>query len=470
LTGVPWLSLQAGDVVNIYYRATPYLTKFALQAQGTAAAPIVINGVTDASCDRPIVSGKNAVTATDAITSGFFTTSGGSLVENQGLIVMLWGPTQAYATSPKYITLQNLEFTGAASGNSFTDHTGATKSWAGGSAIYAVIASNFTIQNCLITGNDEGVFFNSQDSQRTSYYVTLRANVIYGNGVNGSFLFHNIYGQGYRTLYEGNFIGEVMAGSVGSSLKDRSSGTVVRNNYIEASARALDLVDTQASSVVSGDPLYNYAWVYGNIIVDDFSTPSNSTDLIHWGGDSDGDATCTVAAPCAGDAIYRNGTLYYYFNTMIIKNDTTAHDRVGVFDMSSNLQSVEARSNIFWFTNNSANATIEMGICCGTVSFADTNWISTGWQPSVESGNTVTVNQNGTLIQGSSPLLNTDFTLSSTSGSAVLGKGVLAPTGVPSGTAALLSLSDLQPTWQYLTQALIVARPNTKDLGAYAAH
>jgi hypothetical protein len=77
---------------------------------------------------------------------------------------------------------------------------------------------------------------------------------------------------------------------------------------------------------------------------------------------------------------------------------------------------------------------------------------------------------------GASPLLNADFTLSAASGSPVIGKGVLAPTSVPSGTATLLSLSDLQPTWQYLNQAqypnqaMIVARPNTNDLGAYAAH
>ena len=72
LTDVPWLSLRAGDVVNIYHRAEPYRTKIGLRAQGTADAPVVIHGVTDAKCNRPVLSGQNAVTARDAAAAGFF--------------------------------------------------------------------------------------------------------------------------------------------------------------------------------------------------------------------------------------------------------------------------------------------------------------------------------------------------------------------------------------------------------------
>jgi hypothetical protein len=71
LTDVPWLSLRAGDVVNIHHRPEPYRTKFALRAQGSAAAPVVINGVTDADCGRPVVSGESAVTARDAAAARF---------------------------------------------------------------------------------------------------------------------------------------------------------------------------------------------------------------------------------------------------------------------------------------------------------------------------------------------------------------------------------------------------------------
>src|ERR1019366_6001213 len=184
------------------------------------------------------------------------------------------------------ITIQYVEVTGGNSSNSYTNHSGAVVNWGDTYGVYGVAVNNLTLQYDTITGNGGGVFINSQDAQRTSYYVTLRGNDIYANGVAGSFLLHNIYVQGYRSLYEGNYIGQVISTSQGSSLKDRSSGTVIRNNYIESSARAIDLVDTETSPVLLADPLYNYAWIYGNVIIDDFSTPVPSSDLIHWGGDS----------------------------------------------------------------------------------------------------------------------------------------------------------------------------------------
>lgn len=65
LTQVPWLSLTAGDVVNIYYRAQPYKTIIGLRAQGTANRPVYINGVTDSQCNRPVIDANGAVLADD---------------------------------------------------------------------------------------------------------------------------------------------------------------------------------------------------------------------------------------------------------------------------------------------------------------------------------------------------------------------------------------------------------------------
>jgi hypothetical protein len=72
LTTTPWNSLRAGSVVNIFYRATPYKTKFALRVSGTAAAPIVINGVLDESGNRPVISGDGAVTAKANANTGIY--------------------------------------------------------------------------------------------------------------------------------------------------------------------------------------------------------------------------------------------------------------------------------------------------------------------------------------------------------------------------------------------------------------
>jgi hypothetical protein len=462
LTAVPWMSLAPGDVVNIFYQATPYATKIGIQAVGTAAQPIVVNGVTDSACDRPIISGANAVESTDSIAGGFWATSAGSVVEPEGVIVFVWGPTQAYATLQSYITIQNVEVTGGKGTNTFTNHSGSVVHYdtSGASGIYGVAVQNLTIQYSTITGNDEGIFFNSQDGPRTSQYVTLRGNNIFANGQSGNQLVHNIYVQGVRSLYEGNYIGAEIVGGLGSSLKDRSSGPVIRNNYIVASARAIDLVDTEDSPVVLNDPLYNYGWVYGNVIVDNCAIGICSTDLIHWGGDSQGNQ--------ASSSNYHNGPLFFYNNTVIVENDPQTFDRFGLFDMPSNQQSVDAADNIIYFANNAANDVLELGICCGTVNLVDTNWISSGYVPSAETGNTVTVNQPGTLLTGATPLLNADFTLSATSGSPVVGQGILYPTSVPNPVA---NVGTLQPTGEYADTVIgIVARPNVNDLGAYAAH
>jgi hypothetical protein len=45
ISNVPWESLQPGDLVLIYWRATPYKEKWVICRQGTAAAPIIVRGV-----------------------------------------------------------------------------------------------------------------------------------------------------------------------------------------------------------------------------------------------------------------------------------------------------------------------------------------------------------------------------------------------------------------------------------------
>src|SRR5262245_51374308 len=52
---VPWESLNAGDTVLIYYRATPYKEKFVLSRVGTQTAPITVRGVLGPNGERPIL-------------------------------------------------------------------------------------------------------------------------------------------------------------------------------------------------------------------------------------------------------------------------------------------------------------------------------------------------------------------------------------------------------------------------------
>src|SRR5207249_10062078 len=57
---VPWESLNPGDTVLIYYRATPYKEKFVLSRQGTSSAPITVRGVLRTLGVPPILDGDGA--------------------------------------------------------------------------------------------------------------------------------------------------------------------------------------------------------------------------------------------------------------------------------------------------------------------------------------------------------------------------------------------------------------------------
>ncbi len=458
LTDVPWLNLVAGDVVNIYYSPTAYATKIAIRATGTENKPVVINGVADAKGHLPVITGTNAVTAKDAIKQKFFVNSGGATIEPFGVIDLYRGFGDAYGYKPTYVTIQNLRITGAKPGKHFTDHTGKIQKYPDFTAgIYAVSAQYLTVQNNDIYGNGLGVFTNDQnDVAGTTYFLTLRGNYIHDNGTPGSELEHNVYGQGVRSLYEGNYIGQLVPGAQGGSLKDRSSGPVVRYNYIVSALRAIDLVDSEGGSPpTDNDPLYNYGWVYGNVIVDDFSTPfGGSGDLIHWGGDSD------VFEK------YHNGPLYFYNNTVIVKATQAQAYSLSVFDMATDKQSMILSNNIITHsgtseldpcTNSSSDGTN------GKLIFENTNWIA-----HYVSRGKCTIVKDGTFLKGN-PVLTADFHLKAKS-PAIGAGGAFAPGKLPKPA----SVSGLQVKDQYApgagttVQPSFVARKTVTDLGAYS--
>lgn len=461
LTSFPWLNLKAGDVVNIYYAPTPYATKFALRAAGTAANPVVINGVADAQGRLPTITGENAVTAKDAIKQGYFVTSGGALIETYGVIVMFRGADDAYGYKASHVTIQNVRITGGGNGHSFTDHNGTKQPYANFAAGLYVVASQFlTIQNDEIFGNGLGVFVNNQnDVAGSSFFTTVRGNYIHDNGVVNDYLEHNLYVQGVRSLYEGNYIGQLIAGAPGGSLKDRSSGPVVRYNTIVSSARAIDLVDSEnGSTITNSDPLYNYGWVYGNLIIDDFSLPdTGSGDLIHWGGDS------------TNYDKYHNGPLYFYDNTIVVKATQAQAYSLALFDMPSSKQTIVLANNVvahsgtsmvYPCTNSLDDGTI------GTLSFRGTNWFA----PYVNNGKCKLDKSSGSFLSGK-PALTADYRLPM--GSPAIGKGTGFP---PSGVTfpAPASAANLKVTEQYrlkpnafTVEPSYAARGNVKDLGAF---
>ena len=450
LTDVPWLDLQAGDVVNIHFRSEPYRTKFGLRAQGTADAPVVINGVTDDKCQRPTLSGDSAVTAKDMRMSGF-----GKVIEDAGLILIYKLPNDPLETyTPRHIVIQNLKLTGANRKNRFYNMAGVPQNYGNFSAgIYAVRVHDLTVENCEITGNGLGVFTNTKGDSPGEYSanVIIRRNLLYLNGNPDRYTEHNLYVQARRALYEGNFIGQAYGGS---SLKDRSSGPVIRYNKILASARALDLVETEEEVYknLQPDPLYPYAWVYGNIFINDSAAPAGfSVNLVHWGFDN------TIERG-------HNGTLFFYHNTVISKVAQKAFwyvvpFQIGRDDMAPAGATVEAASNVFW---QQADTEWRFLSQAGTLKFTGTNYVPTGWYPTNPTLKADVRKERASLLTGKDPKLAADGT--PRPGSPVLDQPDQGPSFTPPGAIG----ENLLVQHQYKDGVGIVPRPASAKPGRAA--
>lgn len=427
LKDVPWLSLTAGDVVNIFWRATPYNTKFAITGVGTAEQKIIIHGVMTLGGLRPILSGDGCETAQDAIDAGFLSAA---YTENLGLIFIHRHFHSGVPIKPKHIRIENLEIRDAFTGSNFTDQFGGTRSFGeGAGGVYAVVVENLEIENCEIHNNSNGIFTNTKDDDEdfASYFIYIRRNSIYGNGEVGSTYIHNVYSQAVRVLYEGNYIGQLRDGAIGSTFKDRSSATVVRYNRIHCAARGADFVDTEGGATsVKIDPLYPYAWCYGNLIINDWKAApakASSAAMIHWSSDHE--------SP-------RNGTLYFYQNTVVVRADTTDFYHIGMFDCSTAQSRVEASGNIMVRYGNCA---FNLGSAGVVIEFKGTNWITSGWT-AINGAGPSTVTQSGTLIEGADPGLNGSFEI--IEGSPVMNKGLVAYDTFPSPA----TVESLQVTYQ----------------------
>jgi hypothetical protein len=440
-------------VVNIFYRAAPYQTKFGLRPQGTAAAPVYIHGVTDASCNRPIISGAGALTASDVVAKHY-----GSAIETLGLINIWRLPTDDDATyTPAWIVIENLRLTNVNAGQTFTSLSGSTLHYNDFSApIYAVRVDHLYVNNCEIDHSGLAVFVNTRGVSAADYSsnIFIRRNYFHDNGVVGSGTIHNLYVQARRVLYEGNDIEQLQPGAGGSTLKDRSSATVIRYNRIVANARALDLVETEEApnANVQNDPLYPYAWVYGNLIINDFTQPNGgSVNAIHWGFDNTPSRAHT-------------GTLYFYNNTFISRATSTQAYYTQVFQastMPSGLPAIriDAFNNIF--AQLGSNDFRFMGED-GVLTLYDTNTVP-GAYTAVYPGAPAVVNTAaGTPLSVSNPGFNADDSLSSNS--PARGKGTSdLPASAPSGA----TLSNLKVTGQFAYPYGATTRTTTRNLGAF---
>lgn len=470
---VPWGSLQAGDVVNIYYRSTAYKWKLCLRAKGTATNPVIINGVTDKSGNRPQFDFKGAKTASGCNPGGnnnIFNTSSQYSLEDYAGIIIKAGASDAFGYKPQYIQIKNLELYGAAKGNTFISLMGTTMTYGDSAGIWIQPSADILIENNVIYDNAFGLFTMAKNGTLTEACerIIARNNRVFGNGVVNNYFDHNFYMQSTNPIVEGNYIGQTRSGSEGSSYKSRSSGEIFRYNYVVASSRAIDLVHAEDQSEgIAAQSDYGKDYVYGNIIVNDCSLSICASNPIHYGGDNLGEQenVSTIFTPTSK---YRSN-LYFYNNTVVNKVKLSQSYRTHIFDLSLVGTTVEAWNNIFYLEGDSNFSWLESS---GILNLKGTNLVSVispsltnGDMNSIESN--LKVNQQGQLLSSDPLMVNSagqDYHLKPTS--PAIDKSTATPTAINISTTYADLPVSLQPILQSNGKQLRTVKGQALDLGA----
>ncbi|PLX79001.1 MAG: hypothetical protein C0614_08200, partial [Desulfuromonas sp.] len=409
LSTVDWPNLQAGDEVRIYWRPEPYHSKIGLRGRGTASDPILLSGVAGPNGERPVISGQNATTPSSL--NGFFDTGQWS-TEVIGVITIIRGPNDPWEYKPGYIEIRGLQISGGHPDYQFKGMDGALYHYnQGASGIHANIVENLTVRDCEFSDNANGFFVLSRGSENNlSRYILFEHNLLQNNGVVGSDQEHAIYTQASGITFQYNYIGPNRTGAGGIALKDRSANTVIRYNHIVSGARTLDLVEPEDSfELMLNEPGFSDTWVYGNLIVNEYSMAHPyAVNMIHYGGDM------------GETRIYRKGTLHFFHNTVYIHMNQADEWNVTLFDLSTNDESAELYNNIFY---REGDAFLYLARVAGHYTLGANKWINGGRQNSSPDNEWHTFVGSVILtpppLEGSSPGLidpsNGDFSVSSQS-------------------------------------------------------
>ena len=367
---VPWESLQPGDTVLIDWQPAAYHDKWVLGRQGTKEAPITVRGIPGPNGELPVIDGNNGVTRKELKYWG----------DIRG-VIKIGGASVPPLCVPQYIVIENIEFRGGRTGNKFTAPDGQTKAYNNFSAaLYVEKAQHLTLRHCTFTDSGNGLFIGSNDESASGDILIENCHV-YDNGNLGSGHEHNIYTEAQGITYQYNHLGRLRAGAIGNNLKDRSSGLVIRYNWIEGGDKELDLVDAEDSVIIRKDPAYRSTFVYGNV----FIKPAGPThpQVVHYGGDN------------AKTEFYRKGTLYFYNNTVYSQKA----DLTTLFWLSSDEEHCDCRNNIFYMTGS--GSALRLLRNKGILDLSH-NWFKRGWTDS-EDGVPASVRDDKTAVIGINP-------------------------------------------------------------------
>ncbi len=377
---VPWENLQPSSLVLIAYRLQPYACKWVISTTGSAESPVVVRGVLSDNGERPVISGNNAVTRQELD------------YWNENRSVLKIGGSSHPGEPPAFITIENLEIRSGRPPYHYTDDTGSNGTYQENAAsIHVEAGTDITIRNCILNNSANGFFAGSQASN-----LLLEKNFIHSNGMEDSIYQHNNYTEADHITFQFNHFGPLRPGCRGNNLKDRSAGTIIRYNWIEAGNRTIDLVESDHNELVN-DPDYRESYVYGNVLIK--HDVQENSQVIHYGGDG------------VDHSLYRKGTLFFFNNSVI----SYRSEKTTLFGISSNEEHVIAFNNILYPTSGGNN----LGIMSseGTISLHH-NWLPEGWKTSHEStiNGTLSVTDSiGGVLPGFVDLSSNDFHLTANS-------------------------------------------------------
>jgi len=341
IESVPWESLQPGDRVLVHARPEPYRAKWVIARRGTADAPITITGVPDAAGTLPVIDGRDAVTRRELNFWG----------EERG-VIKIGGANRPADVMPAHIVIENLDIRSGRQPFTFEGRSGKTAYLKNAASIFIEKGEHITLRGCRLHDSGNGLF-----SSPSTKDIVVEHCWIHDNGAEGSIYEHNNYTNSQGITFQFNHFGPLREGCPGNNLKDRSSGMVVRYNWIEAGNRCLDLVDAAHAD----SDAYSNSYVYGNVLVKPDDRGNNQ--MVHYGGDSDNTDQ------------YRKGTLHFFHNTVVsYRTGTTV-----LFRLSTADESVECRNNIFYVSAPPRQLAI---LSEGGRAELFRNWIKPGWRVS----------------------------------------------------------------------------------------
>lgn len=364
LRDVPWLTLRACDQVNVFWRETPYRDIVYIASRGAEGKWITVRGVPNPAGQLPVVDGSGATMPAGTGANSYTDTAGMFIVNVPDFSVANRQPNY----KPGYIHFTGLQVRNASRPNRVTNLAGDNIEWPEfATGFYINGAENIAITYCDINANGLGIFVNSVNGElMQARNILIARNHVHNNSTATSFSTHNAYIEAIGTTYELNYFGDIATGSYGDNIKDRSSGTVFRYNYIEGGTHMISLRDPSDSnrpltlSAVDqyGEELYKSAYIYGNILV----APRYADSVI---GHGDGPYSASQA---------RFGQIYFYNNRVISRVDNVGRwegefypeDPLPIFSLintytrddgnGSTLQTpteVVAYNNLFFATNAS---------------------------------------------------------------------------------------------------------------------